>query len=96
MARTGLTQTRAEALQVVPAPLVGDRAPQPCAHPRRYRSARPALALGRGAAERLAQLFQLRAREQLGCPPRPGVLPIDYARRSLGVIAFGDLADPVP
>ncbi len=95
MAWAGLAQPRAQALQVVPAALLSDGTAQALTHPRCHHAACPALPSGSRAAERLAQLFQLRAGEQQWRAPRPRVLPVDHALRPLGVVALGDLADPV-
>ncbi len=95
MTRTRLPQPGAQALEVVPAALWRHWTPHPSAHPLRYCAARPALTVRRWLAQRLTQLLELRLGEQRRRTTGGRVLPVNHPCWPLGVVAFGDLADPV-
>lgn len=95
IARARQAQPGVQPLQIIPAALFGDGPSQPFAHPLRHALARPALALRRGTAERLAQLLLLRAREQGRRAMAGGIAAVDHPRCAFGVVAPGNLPDPI-
>jgi hypothetical protein len=81
--------------QIRPAQIHTDRTTQFGAHPRCHRAANPVLALGRRAPDRRSQLGHLLGRERRRGPMGVGGSPIDHTGWPLGVVALGDLANPV-
>src|SRR5690242_16769772 len=95
MPRTGDLQTVLGAHEIPPAQMMGDRVAQPCADPGGGLPTRPVLVMCRRRGYRLAQLLLQRGWHGRWGAMRCGVPAIVHARRSLGVVALGDLADPV-
>ncbi len=92
---TGDLQAVLGAHEVAPAQMVGDRVAQAGADPRSRIPTGPVLVVCRRRGHGLPQLLLQRGRHGRWGAMRCGVPAIVHARRSLGVVALGDLADPV-
>src|SRR5712691_4276709 len=95
MARPGCLQALLEPLQIVPAQVIGDGPSQAVGQPGGYVLAGPMLVAPRRLRQRLAQLLLQRRRHEWRPPIRRGVPTIVHALRALGVVALGELADPI-
>ncbi len=95
MARAGLAPLAVQAHEIDPAHLRADRAAELAAHPVRDQAPQPVVALRRRAAHRRGQLGELLGREQRRGTVRVRVVPVAHPVGAFGVVAFGDLADPI-
>ncbi len=95
VARARLAPLALQAHQVDPAHLRAHRAAERLAHPVGDQAPGPVVALGRWPAHGRGQCGQLLPREQRRRAVRVGVLPIVHPLGAFGVVALGDLADPV-
>jgi hypothetical protein len=92
---TGDRQTVLGAHEVAPAQMVGDRVAQPGADPGSRLPAGPVFVMCRRRGYRVAQLLLQRGRHGRWGAVRCRVPASVHARRALGVVALGNLPDPV-
>lgn len=95
MVRARRLQALLETDQIAPAQLIGDRASQPLGHPGGYVVSRPVLVPLCRFRQDVAQ-FLLQRRGEDGLPTiRGGMSAVLHALGAEGVVAFGNLADPI-
>src|SRR5215469_6915873 len=94
MTRPRLQPTSAESAQGAPALLTTDVASEALAQPGGHRPSAPPVARGMGAGHSCSQLRQLGGC-QIGPSCTLSVAPVAHAVGAVGVVALGDLANPV-
>src|SRR5689334_5321108 len=95
MAWARLESLALQPYQVDPAHLCAHRTTERLTHPRGDQAPGPVVALGRGATDGRSQRSQLFGREQRRRTMAVCVAPVVHALRAFGVVALGDLADPI-